>query len=139
MATATASWTAAGKTLLLVEGNAGVREGTALGVIGESGSGKSTLVRLMLGLDSPTEGTVQFDERPVVGRLFRQVHGLPGQLRRACDESGLYVHLRHLVRRPAGPAVSVLTRAVDVALLPLALATMGVFGLIAHLARGLGH
>ena len=46
---------------------------------------------------------------------------------------------REIVRRPAGPAVGILTRLVDAALLPLALATMGVFGLIIHVAQGLGH
>ncbi|MGN8552449.1 UNVERIFIED_CONTAM: ATP-binding cassette domain-containing protein [Microbacterium sp. SLM126] len=38
-----------------------IAEGSAVGIIGESGSGKSTLVRLLLGLDTPTDGTVQFD------------------------------------------------------------------------------
>jgi peptide/nickel transport system ATP-binding protein len=42
-----------------------VREGASLGIIGESGSGKSTLVRLLLGLDAPTSGTVEFDGRRV--------------------------------------------------------------------------
>lgn len=39
--------------------------GHALGVIGESGSGKSTLVRLLLGLDRPTAGSVHIDGRKV--------------------------------------------------------------------------
>ncbi len=39
--------------------------GESLGIIGESGSGKSTLVRLLLGLDRPTAGTVSIDGRPV--------------------------------------------------------------------------
>ncbi|MCW4458411.1 ABC transporter ATP-binding protein [Microbacterium sp. MPKO10] len=42
-----------------------IHEGRSLGVIGESGSGKSTLVRLMLALDSPTTGTVEFRGRAV--------------------------------------------------------------------------
>lgn len=40
-------------------------EGSSVGVIGESGSGKSTLVRLLLGLDRPTSGTVSVDGRTV--------------------------------------------------------------------------
>ena len=42
-----------------------LEEGHALGVIGESGSGKSTLVRLLLGLDRPTSGSVHIDGREV--------------------------------------------------------------------------
>lgn len=39
--------------------------GSAVGIIGESGSGKSTLVRLLLALDTPTAGTVEFGGRQV--------------------------------------------------------------------------
>ncbi|MBD3751010.1 MAG: ABC transporter ATP-binding protein [Micrococcales bacterium] len=42
-----------------------LEEGHSLGVIGESGSGKSTLVRLLLGLDTPTSGSVHIDGREV--------------------------------------------------------------------------
>ena len=42
-----------------------VAPGSTLGIIGESGSGKSTLIRLLLGLDRPTSGTVHVDGRPV--------------------------------------------------------------------------
>ncbi|MFH8250836.1 ATP-binding cassette domain-containing protein [Microbacterium sp. B2969] len=42
-----------------------VRAGSSVGIIGESGSGKSTLVRLLLALDTPSEGTVEFDGRNV--------------------------------------------------------------------------
>ena len=42
-----------------------IGEGESLGVIGESGSGKSTLVRLLLGLDRPSEGRVLLDEREI--------------------------------------------------------------------------
>jgi peptide/nickel transport system ATP-binding protein len=54
-----------------------VEEGSAVGIIGESGSGKSTLVRLLLGLDVPTAGTVEFGGRRVDARASaRALHWL---------------------------------------------------------------
>ncbi|MGF3055766.1 ABC transporter ATP-binding protein [Microbacterium sp. YY-01] len=54
-----------------------VNAGEALGVVGESGSGKSTLVRLLLGLDTPTTGTVEVAGRPVQARASaRELHWL---------------------------------------------------------------
>ncbi|HYJ50339.1 MAG TPA: ATP-binding cassette domain-containing protein [Microbacterium sp.] len=52
-------------TTALDDADLDVRTGSAVGIIGESGSGKSTLVRLLLALDAPTAGTVEFDGRPV--------------------------------------------------------------------------
>ncbi|MFS0867940.1 ABC transporter ATP-binding protein [Microbacterium sp. 179-B 1A2 NHS] len=52
-------------TTALEDVDVDVAEGSALGIIGESGSGKSTLVRLLLGLDRPSAGTVEFDGRTV--------------------------------------------------------------------------
>jgi peptide/nickel transport system ATP-binding protein len=40
-----------------------VEPGETLALVGESGSGKSTVARLIVGLYSPTEGTVQFSGR----------------------------------------------------------------------------
>ncbi len=42
-----------------------VAAGGSLGIVGESGSGKSTLVRILLGLDRATAGTVMYHGRPV--------------------------------------------------------------------------
>jgi ABC-type glutathione transport system ATPase component len=46
-----------------------IHAGETLAIIGESGSGKSTLVRILLGLQRSTSGTVSYDGKPVtVGR-----------------------------------------------------------------------
>ena len=55
-----------------------LRAGQTLGVVGESGSGKSTLGRILLGLEHPEHGSVQFAGEDWVGlsgeqqRLVRQ-------------------------------------------------------------------
>lgn len=61
----------------LVDVDLTVTAGSAVGIIGESGSGKSTLVRLLLGLDVPSTGTVEVDGRTVDGRgSARSLHWL---------------------------------------------------------------
>lgn len=64
-------------TTALTDVDIDIDEGSAVGIIGESGSGKSTLVRLLLGLDAPTSGTVAFDGRPVdASASARHLHWL---------------------------------------------------------------
>ncbi|MEV4431465.1 ATP-binding cassette domain-containing protein [Streptomyces sp. NPDC049585] len=46
-----------------------VRPGVVTGFLGPNGAGKSTTMRMMLGLDHPTGGTVRID-----GRHYRQLH-----------------------------------------------------------------
>jgi oligopeptide/dipeptide ABC transporter ATP-binding protein len=47
--------------------NLSVSKGETVGVVGESGCGKSTLGRMMMGLDRPTTGTIEFDGRDLSG------------------------------------------------------------------------
>lgn len=64
-------------TLALDDADIDIRAGSAVGIIGESGSGKSTLIRILLGLDAPTTGTVAFDGRTVDARASaRSLHWL---------------------------------------------------------------
>jgi ABC-type glutathione transport system ATPase component len=49
----------------LDEVNVSVTEGQRIGIVGESGSGKSTLARILVGLDTPTKGVMDYAGRPV--------------------------------------------------------------------------
>jgi peptide/nickel transport system ATP-binding protein len=53
-----------------------LQPGKSLGIVGESGSGKSTLARLVMALDTPTEGQVLFkgvDVHQTHGQALRQL------------------------------------------------------------------
>jgi peptide/nickel transport system ATP-binding protein len=45
-----------------------VQRGETFGLIGESGSGKTTTGRMVMGLETPTSGSVTFDGNELVGR-----------------------------------------------------------------------
>ena len=48
-----------------------VERGEILGLIGHNGAGKSTLFKMMLGLETPTAGTLRVNGVPVQGQGFR--------------------------------------------------------------------
>lgn len=48
--------------------SAALHEGEILGIVGESGSGKTTLSRIMIGIETATQGEVRFHGQPVKSR-----------------------------------------------------------------------
>ncbi|ASO23057.1 ABC-2 type transport system ATP-binding protein [Actinoalloteichus hoggarensis] len=56
------------KTLAVDDLSFSIRPGTVTGFLGPNGSGKSTTMRMILGLDRPTEGDVRID-----GRHYREL------------------------------------------------------------------
>ncbi|AGO60085.1 MULTISPECIES: glucose ABC transporter ATP-binding protein GlcV [Ferroplasma] len=52
-------------TMALQHINLDIDSGEFFGILGSSGSGKTTLMRIIAGLEIPTEGTVSFDQKPV--------------------------------------------------------------------------
>ena len=67
----------AGRQTALHPTDLDIDAGESIGIIGESGSGKSTLVRLLLGLDRPSAGSVRVDGREVdAAASARSLHWL---------------------------------------------------------------
>lgn len=61
-----------GKQVVHKDLNLDIQRGEILGIVGGSGSGKSVLLRIMVGLDKPHKGRVQYiNPRPEMGVLFQ--------------------------------------------------------------------
>ena len=77
------SKTYADGTHALADVNLSVREGEIVALVGGSGCGKTTLLRLVAGLDRPSEGAVRLDgeallePHPAVGIVFQEPRLLP--------------------------------------------------------------
>ena len=50
-----------------------VRRGETMGLVGESGCGKSTTAKVILRLDEPTSGKVEFEGRDILGLTKEQM------------------------------------------------------------------
>lgn len=55
--------------------NLSIEKGKSVAIIGESGCGKSTLLKLIYGQYDLNEGTISFDEKPILGPKFNLIPG----------------------------------------------------------------
>lgn len=106
-----------------------VRPGTFVAIVGPSGAGKSTLVNLMLGLETPTAGSVTFDGRDLSGldkRLVRRQLGVVLQDDQLIPGSILQniVGTSNLTIEDAERAVGMVGLEDDVAKMPMGLHTI---------------
>ena len=70
-------------------------EGDRVGLIGKNGAGKTTFLELVLGLESPTEGTVDVEDGVRIG-YFSQFSQLDGELSVVEVLDGLFADIHAL-------------------------------------------
>ena len=80
-----------GATMAVNDLSFSIRPGMVTGFLGPNGAGKTTTMRMILGLDAPTQGSVT-----VAGRSYRD---LPAPMR----EVGALPRRQGAARRPPGP------------------------------------
>jgi peptide/nickel transport system ATP-binding protein len=79
--------------------SASIWPGETLGLVGESGSGKTTFAQTLLGLVSPSGGTVALDGRALAPRLFQRTQEDIRVLQIVFQNPDSALNRRHSVRR----------------------------------------
>jgi peptide/nickel transport system ATP-binding protein len=79
--------------------SAAIWPGETLGLVGESGSGKTTFAQTLLGLVSPSRGTVQLDGRALPPRLSQRTQNDVRVLQIVFQNPDSALNRRHSVRR----------------------------------------
>jgi ATPase subunit of ABC transporter with duplicated ATPase domains len=68
-----------GSQILYVDASMGVFKGEKVGLVGPNGAGKSTIFRLIVGAESPDEGTVAIDRGVTIGYFDQDVGEMAGR------------------------------------------------------------
>jgi ATPase subunit of ABC transporter with duplicated ATPase domains len=68
-----------GKQLLFVDASFQLNPGEKVGLVGPNGSGKTTLFRMVVGEESPDEGTVSVPKKLTIGYFRRDVEEMQGR------------------------------------------------------------
>jgi peptide/nickel transport system ATP-binding protein len=78
------------ETIAAVSGvSFGLEPSAALGIVGQSGSGKSTLARLLLAIEKPDRGDVQFDGHPISDLPEQRIRPLRRRFQAVFQDPGL--------------------------------------------------
>ncbi|OLT12398.1 peptide ABC transporter ATP-binding protein [Pseudonocardia sp. CNS-139] len=116
-----------------------VDETSRVGVVGESGSGKSTLVRMLVGLDHPSAGTVEFNGRSIAAMLPDELRAFRLAVQLVAQDTTSSFDPRRTLRDAVRRPLEVL-RGMDVAAADGAVdATLRGLGLDPQLANRLPH
>lgn len=121
---------------VLLEVDLGIEAGELVAVAGPNGGGKTTLVRLMLGLERPSSGTIELFGAPLrPGRGDRRIGYLP---QRAESALSAPITVRELVEAGRAAATGVL-RPLDESDRQSVAAALARVGLEGHADRTLGN
>lgn len=88
--------------------NLRVHAGQVTGIVGESGSGKSTLARILIGLDTPSEGTVLLNGQPLAVRKGADRRALSRKIQLVFQGSQASLNPRKTIRRALAEAMRAL-------------------------------
>jgi peptide/nickel transport system ATP-binding protein/oligopeptide transport system ATP-binding protein len=84
-----------------------VKEGTALGLVGESGCGKSTTGRLITRLYKPTAGRIEFDGRDIANLSEKELHPLRRDIQMIFQDPYTSLNPRHTVGTIVGAPLAI--------------------------------
>src|ERR1700754_2885990 len=84
-----------------------VREGSALGLVGESGCGKSTTGRLITRLYDPTAGAIRFDGKDIAGYTARDIRPIRREIQMIFQDPYTSLNPRHTVGSIVGAPLAI--------------------------------
>ncbi len=99
-----------GSQILYLSASMSVFHGEKIGLVGPNGAGKSTIFRMIVGAESPDEGTVAVERRATIGYFDQDVGEMSGRsvlaetMAGAGEVSALAAELKQLEEAMADPA-----------------------------------
>ncbi len=99
-----------GSQILYLSASMSVFRGEKIGLVGPNGAGKSTIFRMIVGAESPDEGTVSIERRATIGYFDQDVGEMKGRsvlaetMAGAGEVSTLAAELKELEEAMADPA-----------------------------------